>query len=250
MKESMKRSFQITSYDLNPRGEARLTSLAYFFQEIAYNHTGRLGFGYHDLMAEQTFWVLSRMKIRILRYPLWDEEILVETWPCDLDKLFAMRDFRIFSGSGQIIGMASTAWLILKGQTRRPVRPTAELAKYSEGQEQAYTEKLKKIDLPRGLNRLDLRRVVYSDLDVVGHVNNVKYMEWCIDAAGNKGLDRGIGTFEINFIHESLFGDEIEIRGKTAGEEEIFFLGRRTVDELEIFRAHLVWDQTPSGNSP
>jgi len=235
-------SFPVTSYDLNPRGEARLTSLASYFQEIAYHHANKLGFGYHDLKESQTFWVLSRMKIRILRYPLWDEKIRVQTWPCCLDRLFAMRDFRIFSGSGQVIVMASTAWLVLDGQTRRPVRPFGKLVQYRDGQEKPFEERLQKIALPGSLSRLDLRKVVYSDLDVVGHVNNVKYMEWCIDAAGNAGLDRSIGTFEINFMHESVFGDEVEIQGTSAGEEEVFFMGLRTSDEREIFRAHLVWD--------
>jgi len=246
MKESLTMNFKVTSRDLNPKGEARLTSLAGFFQEIAYQHAEKLGFGYHDLLAGQTFWVLSRMKIRILQYPLWDDEIRVQTWPCGLDKLFAMRDFRIFSGSGQVIGLASTAWLIVGNQTRRPARPSDQLDQYREGQDKPFAEKLRKIALPEDMSRVDLRSVVYSDLDVVGHVNNVKYMEWCIDAAGETGLRRGIGTFEINFMHESRFGDEIEIRGTPAGEEEVFFLGRGTFDDREIFRAHLTWDQALS----
>lgn len=250
MKESLTMDFKVTSRDLNPKGEARLTSLAGFFQEIAYQHAEKLGFGYHDLLAGQTFWVLSRMKIRILQYPLWEDEIRVQTWPCVLDKLFAMRDFRVFSGSHRVIGLASTAWLIVDHRTRRPVRPSDQLDQYREGQDKPFAEKLRKITLPENMSRMDLRRVVYSDLDVVGHVNNVKYMEWCIDSAGENGLKRGIGTFEINFIQESRFGDQIEIRGAQAGEGEVFFLGQRTADNREIFRAHLTWDQALSGGSP
>ena len=242
MKESLARRFTVSSFDLDPRSEARLTSLAAFFQEMAYQHASRLGFGYHDLMKEQTFWVLSRMKIRILRYPAWDEEILVETWPCGLDGLFAMRDFRITSDKQEVLGMATTSWLVVDGRTRRPVRPSEALEKYREGQDSPFAEKLQKIDLPPNMVPTGLHRIVYSDLDVVGHVNNVKYMEWCIDAAGQPALERRIGRFEINFMHESHFGEEISITASAARSKEIYFLGRRTGDDREIFRAHLALD--------
>jgi medium-chain acyl-[acyl-carrier-protein] hydrolase len=249
MKESLAKRFPITSYDINPGGKARLTSLANFFQEVAYQHAGRLGFGYHDLMHNQTFWVLSRMKIKVLQYPRWDEEIRVETWPRGLDKLFAMRDFRIFSNSGRVTGMASTAWLIVDGKTRRPVRPPERLEQYSIGQDKPYEARLQKIILPEGMVGRIMRRVAWSDLDVVGHVNNVKYIEWCIDATGPAGLDRTIATFGINFMHESLFSDEIEIQYSPAEDREVFFLARRSGDNREIFRAHLVWDHSPAGTT-
>lgn len=244
MKESLTRRFTVSSFDLDPRGEARLTSLAAFFQEMAYQHASRLGFGYHDLLKEQTFWVLSRMKIRILRYPAWDEEILVETWPCGLDGLFAMRDFRIASDKQEVLGMATTSWLVVDGRTRRPVRPSEALEKYREGQDRPFAEKLQKIDLPPGMVPTGLHRIVYSDLDVVGHVNNVKYMEWCIDTAGQPALERRIGQFEINFMHESHFGEEITLAVSKDGAGDISFLGRRTGDDREIFRAHLTWDHS------
>ena len=57
--------FSISSYDLNPKKQARLTTMANFFQEMAYHHADQLGFGYDDLKEKQTYWVLSRMKIRI-----------------------------------------------------------------------------------------------------------------------------------------------------------------------------------------
>ena len=254
MKESLTEEFNISSYDLTPGGEARLTSLANFFQEIAYHHATRLGVGYHDLVKEQIFWVLSRMKIRMLRYPEWDEKIRVETWPCGLDKIFAMRDFRIFSPDGRVSGMASTAWLVVDGRTRRPVRPSGELDQYAEGQDLPFEKRLKKIVLSGDLHSVGIHRVAGSDLDVVGHVNNVKYMEWCIDATGRRGLEQSIGTFEINFMHEALLEDSIEILGTPDNETEtgqgVFFLGRREGDQQEIFRAHLVWDHSLSGKAP
>jgi acyl-ACP thioesterase len=105
--------FKISSFDLNPKGRARLTAMANFFQEMAYHHANELGLGYDDMKSRKTTWVLSRMRIHMKRYPEWNELIVLETWPSGAERLFALRDFRVLDSGGEIIGMASTAWLIL-----------------------------------------------------------------------------------------------------------------------------------------
>ena len=86
--------------------------------------------------------------------------------------------------------------------------------------------------------------MVFSDLDIIGHVNNVKYLEWCIDAALTSSTQNcEIREFEINFLKEALLGDEIEISGKPEGHEESFFSAHRVGDGQEIFRARLVLSQ-------
>jgi acyl-ACP thioesterase len=40
------------------------------------------------------------------------------------------------------------------------------------------------------------RKVSLSDLDIVNHVNNVKYLEWCLDLVD---LKLGQKSFEMNF---------------------------------------------------
>lgn len=89
-------------------------------------------------------------------------------------------------------------------------------------------------------------------MDIVGHVNNVKYMEWCIDAAMPEGvMDRAIGEFEINFIHEALLGNHVLIKGvefapvPEAGvsDEDVSFKlhATREEDGQEVMRAKIIW---------
>ncbi len=239
------KEFSISSYDLNPKGKARLTTMANFFQELAYHHATQLGFGYRDMKARQTTWVLSRMRIRMESYPAWDEKISMETWPSGVDKLFALRDFRIKNSTGQIIGVASTAWLILNIETHRLIRPKEALEHFKliVHPERVFDESLEKIEIPQPTDPLQLHRVVYSDLDIIGHVNNVKYMEWCIDSVtGKPKPDKEIREFEINFSQEALLDDQIEIRGHELHNGEIFFLAIRTQDDKEIIRARMVRD--------
>jgi len=91
--------------------------------------------------------------------------------------------------------------------------------------------------------------VRFSDLDIVGHVNNVKYMEWCVDAALPDGIKtRAIEEFEINFLHEALLGDHVVLKGVA----DVVSLGNalrisaiREEDGQEVIRARIVWAEKP-----
>lgn len=242
MNEICSKEFQISSYHLNPRKQARLTTLANFFQEMAYQHANQLGFGYRDLKKKKTMWVLSRMKIRIERYPVWDDMITVETWHRGMQRLFGMRDFRVKDREGKAMALATTAWLIVDMDTHRPVRPDNRTLHESRGEEAVLGESLNKIELPGELEALGTREVVYSDLDIVGHVNNVKYMEWCIDKAVPAGNTKSeIREFEINYLSEALPGDRIMFKGKIDRMSGSHFVAERTGENQEIFRARLEW---------
>ncbi|MFH0755739.1 MAG: acyl-ACP thioesterase domain-containing protein [Bacteroidota bacterium] len=250
MASSFQKEFMVSSYELNPRGEARLTTMANYFQEIAYHHANELGFGYEDMKNRKTMWLLSRMKIRMKKYPVWDDRITIETWPSGVDKLFAVRDFRVMNKQGEEIGAASTGWLIVDLNTHRPIKPKEELDAYARIIYGApvFDGSLEKIRLPDQLEELNRHRVLYSDLDIVGHVNNVKYMEWSIDTAmfiGNR--EKEIHEFEINFMKETKFGDMITISGSpgmvvSANGSHHVLVGIREEDGAEAFRSLIRWD--------
>ncbi len=227
------KEFTIASYELDPRGEARLTTMANYFQEVAYHHANQLGFGYNQMKERRTLWMLSRMKIRMLKLPVWNDTTVVETWPSGIDKLFALRDFRVTDISGELLGVATTCWLIVDMNTHRPIRPGVELERFSKivFGDPVFESNLEKIVVPDAHGFLGKHKVVFSDVDIVGHVNNVKYMEWSIDAVMPAGLtDRAIGEFEINFLHEALMGNHVVIRG---GEESIEGATMKEPDERE-----------------
>jgi medium-chain acyl-[acyl-carrier-protein] hydrolase len=216
MASSFQKEFTIVSYELNPRGKARLTAMANYLQEVAYHHANELGFGYDQMKERRTLWMLSRMKIQMFRYPVWNDKGVVETWPSGIDNVFALRDFRIYDSRGEVTGIATTYWLIVHLDTHRPIRPGAELDRYSsiDYGDPVFDSKLEKIRLPGDVSPLGQHTVVFSDLDIQGHVNNVKYLEWSIDASMTKdSLDRAIGVFEINFQHEALLGNHVKISG-------------------------------------
>ena len=49
-------------------------------------------------------------------------------------------------------------------------------------------------------------KVQRSDIDMLGHVNNVKYTEWLLN---QRKIDPRIKNIQINYLQEAKLGDEV-----------------------------------------
>ena len=49
-------------------------------QEAAGLHAVELGFGYEDLIKNNTAWILSRVNIKFVDTPIWRDDITLTTW--------------------------------------------------------------------------------------------------------------------------------------------------------------------------
>ena len=145
---------------------------------------------------------------------------------------------------GNILGIATTYWLIVQLDSHRPVRPGAELERFSniEYGDPVFDLKLEKIAVPDNIVPMDQHRVLFSHLDIVGHVNNVKYMEWCIDACLTNDLSRrSIVKFEINFLHEAILGNHVVLYGAGEAQQSHTLIAKREEDGKELIRAKIDW---------
>ena len=56
------------------------------------------------------------------------------------------------------------------------------------------------------------RKIILSDIDIVNHANNVKYLEWCLDVANvEMVLSNSIKALNLNYLQELNYNDVIEI---------------------------------------
>ena len=114
-------SFKVRSYECGPDGRATLRTICNFLQEAASLHAASLGFGKGDFAAagENISWVLTRMVVKMNRYPKWEDELTVVTFPRGGRKIVAWRDFEIRDAEGQTLGVASSEWMIIDLATRK-----------------------------------------------------------------------------------------------------------------------------------
>lgn len=204
-------SFTVKAFEIDTEGYILLSSLANYMQDAAGNHAARLGFSMESMVENNQGWVLNRFTIRMHRYPRSGETIRIETWPSGADRLFGWRDFDLYGADGGHILSARTGWIILDIVRRRPI-PTPDVVQRVGEANKRFAE----IEVPRRLPRIETEpesevpfRVRRADLDIMRHVNNVRYMEWVLEAlGGGMGVARP-GYIDIQFKAESTYGDHI-----------------------------------------
>jgi medium-chain acyl-[acyl-carrier-protein] hydrolase len=214
--EKLKQSIRVRSYDVDLFGNLTLPSVCNYFQEIAWEHAQKMDIGYELLKSINKFWVLSRLQVKFYQYPKWTNEITLITWPKGIDGMFALRDFLIFSNTGEKLIAATSSWLILDTEKHRPQKiDSDDHPKYIVDESDAYIHLAEKIPVIQNLEKKNPFQVVYTDIDVNKHVNNVKYIEWAINSQSNKLKDGVlIDEMMVNFVGEASLDDTLSVSYK------------------------------------
>ncbi|MBR7120208.1 MAG: hypothetical protein IKC77_08425 [Lentisphaeria bacterium] len=193
----------------------KLKSIFDLFQDAAAEHADILGCGMENMLEHKTLWVLSRQKIEITRLPGVGEEVTVETYPCGMERLFAIREYRIYDGDGKLIINGTAAWLILDMDTIRPKRLTPELLALVPDNSNLPVSfrALGKIGCAPQENDLRFTCCVRaSDIDMNRHLNNANYAAMIQDALATEDITmQNISTVEINYLHSGQTGEEISV---------------------------------------
>jgi acyl-ACP thioesterase len=106
-----------------------------------------------------------------------------------------------------------TFWAVFNTKIRRPEALALPFEHFELYPEQKATQKsFSKINLNNEKESVSEKTVVLSDLDIVNHVNNVKYLEWCLDFVDEKLIfNSKIESFEMNFLKELSLKDKVVI---------------------------------------
>ena len=177
-------------------------------------HSNERGYGMNYLNTISKTWVLSRLAIEMEDMPKAYDKFYVETWVDDAMKYFTSRNFKVVSESGHIYGYGKSVWALIDTGSREP----SDIFAIREGLINEYIEKdyicpISKSSRVKITDKASLIRSIdtyYSDVDVNGHINSVKYIEhifdlWDLDWYRQHTIKR----LEIAYVAESHQGDRL-----------------------------------------
>lgn len=196
-------------------GHLTLSVLGNHLLNCAGQHASRRGFGIARLNDEDHTWVLSRMAIEFDELPCQYKHFSIETWVESVYRLFTDRNFRICNEEGRAIGHARTVWAMIGMQSRKPIELTSlyagAITSYTCPEETCPIEKPGRIKVTATEPSLSFT-AHYSDIDINGHVNSMRYIEHVMDLFDLDYLrQHPLHRFEIAYIAESYCGDTIDI---------------------------------------
>ena len=233
-------TFQIRANEVGPDERASVLTVCDLLQEAAGEHARALGVETFELANRAAAtWVLSRLRIRLERRPRMREAVTVETWPSDLDGLRAFRDFRMTGDDGDVLATATSAWFLIDPERRRPVRLPPELDGFAvRDRERALmfaSSSLKPLESPEAERAYAVWRF---DLDRVGHANNVRFIEWALEALDD---DAGHREIDLQYRAEAVYGDPVVSRASVLAEGTRLHVLARASDGATLALARTLW---------
>ena len=205
-------------------------------------HAEERGFGIATLNENRYTWVLSRLAVEMEEMPKAYESFSVQTWVENVYRLFTDRNYRVAAADGRTLGYARSVWAMIGMDDRKPV----EMTKVNDGRIMDYvTDYLCPIDKPARIKLAAPRlatthRVTYSDIDINGHVNSIRYIEHILDAFDISYFkDTAVKRFEIAYVTESYYGDTLDVWIEEAGDKAFNVEIKKDGGKSTVCRGHV-----------
>lgn len=262
----------------NIDGKCRATPMefALLVQELAAGHYSTTGLSIPHLQRMGMTWVITKQHFEIAEYPLWMDDLIVQTWAQPSKGFFCFRDcaffyakngkktsideafeekFRIEEGREKSLSIeeefkelkkpifrASSCWVILNAETGQPVKPDEKtMRNLSFNDEHLEGKVFAKIPLPEKWDIEENFCPTLLDIDMNSHVNNLNYIRWILsymDADFCKG--KLLKTLDTNFISSAMYGEELICRSSLSKNVCIHSIVRAK-DGSEVFKARSEW---------
>ena len=237
--------------EVSPDGRIRSSIIFNCLQDAAGRDADRLGLGMHHLEEKNLIWVLSRIRVKMEKFPSHDDVIRVSTYHSGFDRLFAYRQFHLASAvTGELFGVAGSAWLSLNPANYRPVSPEkyftalprrdGEVEIYFQGDNLGKLRKPENIELSLPLTH----RISAAQIDYNRHLNNAFYAffteDWLGEAATSLIRMRDI---QLNFNSSTAFRDRLDCSGHCDTDGNFYVEGVQQSSGRNAFQARGVFEK-------
>lgn len=220
MAEITSYNYRIEPQDVDFTLRASVSSLINYMLNVAGTDAHNKGFGVEVLQDNSYTWVLLRFSIEIATRPTQYDNISIDTWINDFNRLSSTRNFRMLRG-GNTIASGVSQWCVLNMETRQSV----DMSMMKEAHDKFIVAEASPIAAPARLRAIEAsatvsRPVVYSDIDFNRHVNTLRYVDMIFDTLPLDIIEkREALRMDINFLAEARYGEVISIGSACEGDK-------------------------------
>ncbi len=188
-------------------------------------HSNDRGYGMTYLNPIHKTWVLSRLAIEMEEMPQAYDKFFVETWVESAMKFFTSRNFKVVGADDKVYGYGRSIWAMIDTDTRQPtdifsVRDGL-ISQYIESEKSCPIDKSSRVKMGSDPELIRTVDTLYSDVDMNGHINSVKYIEHILDLFPlGYYKSRRLHRLDIAYVAESHQGDQLELYREQVAEGE------------------------------
>ena len=178
----MKMKIPFDMADMN--GHIKLPDVILLSLQVSGMQSIELGVSDKTILEEHNLvWIITDYDIEVVRLPRFAEEITIETEALSYNRLFCYRRFTIYDETGQELIHMMATFVLMNRDSRKvhAVEPEIVAPYQSEFSKKLLRgPKYQSLENPISMDY----HVRFYDLDMNGHVNNSKYLDWIFEVMG------------------------------------------------------------------
>ena len=197
---------EVDVHDLDYNGVARTSAILKYMQSAAQKQLTEGGLSYDVLRRNNKAFILSRLRLEVLRPLTAYTPLTAITYPCDSRGYSFLRCYALES-DGEIVARAISGWALVDTATRGLVRVNdfdLNLPVLPQNGLILGTTKM-----PSTLAKIGSYGIHYSDIDQNYHMNNTKYPDMYSNFLPLSG--RMIRSISINYQNEAQAGEKLDV---------------------------------------
>lgn len=231
------KKYYIGSNDIDQFLDLKLPSFFRMMQDVSTEHAEKLHIGKADTLDKNLYWVITRIEVDIIRMPKYLSTVTLKTYPGDDMRFIFPRYFQMEDEEGNVLVRASSTWMVLNHETHRVCLNPFNGFKAPTEHLQGEQELPKKCETSE-TTLVEERKVRYSDIDLNGHLNNTKYIDYIVDTHNSAFYKKNvIRHFLINYNKELLDDSVLKLYSNNANPEYI----KGEVDNEVAFEVNITY---------
>ena len=204
---------EVDVHDVDYNGIAKTSSIMKYIQTAAQYQLTESGMSYDSMKKNNRAFILSRVKLEVLRPLRAYAPLTAITYPCESRGYSFLRCYALES-DGEIVARAISVWALIDTESHALVRVNDfDLGLPTLPKNDLVLAQMK---LPSNLIDVGGYGVHYGDVDQNRHMNNTKYPDMYSNFLPLQG--RMIRSITINYSNEAQMGEKLRVqRGEEGG---------------------------------
>ena len=211
--------FKIQLKDVAKGGYVNNRGILEMFENIATHHSDFVNFGINDSQANGVSWILMDWKIQFINRPKYGQNLKINTWARTINgtlkKTYTYRDFEMYNEKGDLCVIGTSKWVLINNTTGRIMPITSEIFDRYEAEDKGVFEEveLDKVKVPEEYISEILYKVTRRDIDLVGHMHNLYYLDLAYNALPEEVYNnRPFNNFRISYKREIKLGEVVKCK--------------------------------------
>ena len=210
---------KIKSYDVDMHGRLRLSSLLAKLEELGARQMEAFPPSNSDLRKDGKAFLLSRAVIEVKKEICDGDVCEGYTFASNNSRGLSFNRYYQLMKDGEIAATVFTVWALLDLNEKKLLRVEENSGIGGEADAPVQMELPLRVRMPRAEEYTEVakRRVVYSDTDINGHMNNTKYLNMLCDFV--PGIEsRTVCGANVSYIAEAPLFEELTVFLKDEGD--------------------------------